>query len=174
MTSGSICWMSQVTLLSCSLDLIPFYWHWREKEKTLDSCLTSAKSAKAASFFLQHSTQKWDLVLECLVETRPCSHLPLHPSAGFDRGKESICPSHWGQQVWTCFLGRERPGPLPEKGTIPADFYSKIISLCLIPSFNVEWLQFGTCMGQHLSSHYVVWGLTLYQNSCRGFCQNAK
>lgn len=152
-------------------------WIWFLSVDTGEKTGPGLCQVSKSSLFLcsaLHIEVRHDPVLECLVETGPCSHLPLHSSAGFERGKESICSSHWGQQAWTCFLGRGCPGPLPERATILTDFYKKIISFCLIPSFNVEGLHFATCTGQHLPSRNAAWGLTLYQNSCRGCFQNTK
>lgn len=77
-------------------------------EKTGDSCHGLCQVSKNCLFLpaALYIEVRHDLVLEWLVETGPCSHLPLHSSAGFDRGKESIFSSHsrheltfWGGDV---------------------------------------------------------------------------
>lgn len=137
--SGSISGISQVastelqpgsdsSLLTLQRKQEIFAWSLpRQQKQSLPSAL--------------HVGVRHDQVPECLSHPGG-NRAVLPPSLAFicrfwQRGRREFAFPHWGQQAWTCFLGRGCSGPLPDRGTIPTDFYTKKISCCLIPSFHV-------------------------------------
>lgn len=159
--SGSICRMRQVT----STELQPrsdpsllmlqrrheiFAWSLRRQQKqTLPSALRVG---------VRHNH-----VLECFIRTG--GNRAVLPSSlslicrFWQRGRRAFALPHWGQQVWTCFLRGGCPGHLPDRSTIPNDFYRNRIPFCLIPGFHVEGLHFATCSGLYLLRSNAAWGL---------------
>lgn len=144
----------------------------KRKHEILAWPLPSQQEQPLSSFSTPHGSEILSLNAwwkQGHAATFPCTHLQV-----LTEGKRAFALPTEGSRWELVFWAGDAQILFQRKVQFQQTCILKIISLCLIPSFNVEWLQFGTCKGQYLSNHYAAWGLTLYQNSCRGCCQNAK